>query len=458
MFKLLRFRLAFLYLCASLLLVLLIGGGSYGLLKYYFQTTTDLALQHKMASVFGQLGASLPPELAAASREWDSRLNRSSFNVPATRVSSPNGSEKDQDDSRHLESDDSREEDTYDGELATVFVLSLNEEGKVVFDPNLYPAPIAPDKQAIEMALERGSDWRTLQVDNMRIRLLTYRLGRSDGPALLQVGRVLSDQDRLLNQLLMGLLAIGGGSSLLLGAGSWWLAGRSLLRAQKVWERQQSFVANASHELRTPLTLLRASAEIALRHVTPEDTAQSALMQDVLGECDYMARLIDDLLLLSRLDSGRLPLERQAIPLPGLLADVQRQVGRIAEEKGIRLTAEGDGTAVGDPGRLRQVLLILLDNALRHTPPGGSITLTARVRGQRVHLVVADTGTGIGPEHLPNVFDRFYRASSSPRDDGDSSGLGLAIAKALIEAQHGEIRLESKVGEGTRVNLLLPAM
>jgi signal transduction histidine kinase len=289
------------------------------------------------------------------------------------------------------------------------------------------------------------------------IRLLTYRAPAGAGPALLQLGRPLADQERALRQVLLGLLALGGGAVLLLGAGSWWLAGRSLRPVQESWARQRGFVANASHELRAPLTLLRASAEVALRRAPAGDAEQRALLGDVLDECDHMARLVDDLLLLSRLDARRLPLDCRAVPLAPLLADVARQVARVADERGVAVDAAGAGSAWADAARLRQVLLILLDNALRHTPRGGRITLTARPEGQRARLTVADTGAGIAPEHLPRIFERFYRAAQAREATGEGAGLGLAIAKALVEAQRGAIGVASQPGRGTTVSITLPA-
>src|SRR5262249_41127920 len=139
---------------------------------------------------------------------------------------------------------------------------------------------------------------------------------------------------------------LGGVSAVLLGFGSWVLAGRALRPAQEAWGRQQAFIANASHELRTPLTLLRASAEVVQRGLPAAETDSRELLGDVLQETDHMSRLVEDLLLLSRIDAGRLQVERQAIPLAELLPEVGRQVGRLAEEKGVHVEVDGArGTA-----------------------------------------------------------------------------------------------------------------
>ncbi len=462
MLRRLRLQLTLLYLVAALGLLGLIGVATYQLLNHYFQATTDLALQYKMAEQFRVLGLALPPELADADRAWHASRGRAFPSVPVPSEDRRNGEEHDEEGEERRGNDDyfsdgPSQEDAYDAELAAIFVRPLDARGQPLAVAASPALPLLPDMQAVAVALNNGRDWRTVRLgDGTRVRLLTYALPGGSGPAVLQVGRALSDQDRVLRQLLIGLVGLGAISAVLMGIGSWWLAGRSLRPAQEAWERQQAFIANASHELRTPLTLIRASAEVAQRGLLDHDERR-ALISDILAECDHMSRLVEDLLLLSRLDAGRLKLERQRIVLSELLADVQRQVGRLADERGIRLVLDSvSGTVWGDPTRLRQVVLILLDNALRHTPAGGVIRLAAQPQGRHVTITVADTGSGIAPEHLLHVFERFYQADSA-RGSRGGSGLGLSIARGLIEAQHGQIRLESRPGEGTRVTLILPA-
>jgi signal transduction histidine kinase len=274
-------------------------------------------------------------------------------------------------------------------------------------------------------------------------------------PALFQAGRLLGDQDRVLSRLLTGLLLLGGLISLLLGIGSWWLAGRSLGAAQRAWDQQQSFISNASHELRTPLTLIRATAEYGLR--SRPDEQQKEVLKDVLNESDYMNRLVDDLLLLSRLDTRRLKLRREVIPLAVLMEETGRSLEKLAIEKNIQLVVEpAQGAIWGDPTHVRQVLLILLDNVLRFTPQAGTIRLEATPQAKAWRITVADTGSGIPPEHLPHLFERFYSVNPPGENDTRSNGLGLSIAKGLIEAQGGSIRLESEVGKGTWAHIVLP--
>ena len=169
-----------------------------------------------------------------------------------------------------------------------------------------------------------------------------------------------------------------------------------------------------------------------------------------------MAALVDDLLLLSRLDAGRLQLESQSIPLSTLVAEIERTFGRVAEKAGVTLTHQVDEELAvrGDPTRFRQVLLVLLDNALRHTPSGGAVEVRAQGLTARVRIEVHDTGPGIDPQDLPHVFERFYRSNHRGTDAG--SGLGLAIAKGLVEAQGGTISLENVTPTGTLAVIDLP--
>lgn len=443
MFRRLRLRLTLLYLVAALLLVALVGGVAYGLLRESFQVSTDQALNKRMALEFQRFGVPPPRELG------DGALVSADGVAPS--VPANNGSD---------ESADHETDETYNAELAAIFVLPLDASGAPLASLGSQALAVPPDRVAARTALDRGSDRRTVKLGGDTVRLLSYRINGPNGLAVLQLGRTLTDQDRFLRQLVVGLLIFGGAGSALLAALSWWLAGRSLRPARAAYARQRAFVANAGHELRTPLTLVRASADVARRRLGERDTSTRELLDDVLGECDHMSRLIDDLLLLSKLDASAIALTRERVALPEFLGELGRLTSRLAEERNLLLVLERvpPGLAVtADPARLRQVLLILLDNALRHTPAGGTVRLAAQARGQHAAIVVEDTGVGIAPEALPHVFERFFRADEARTSGADGgSGLGLAIAKGLVDAQGGTIALTSTLGQGTRAEVTLP--
>lgn len=447
----LRQRLTLLYVLAALLFTVLFGGGSYWLLDAYFRDTTDLALQHKMAHEFLRTGAALPAELAIADQLWYSNRARLLPQRPVPRLPGA---------VVHGRDEDFALEETFDGELAAIFVVALGDQGQPLSDaatPSL--PPLHPDPQTVGAARANGSDWRTTQLaSGTRVRLLTYPLPAGSAAAALQVGRALGDQDRVLRQLLAALLLVGGGAVVVIGLGSWWLAGQSLRPAQQAWQRQQTFIANASHELRAPITLLRASAEVAQRHVPRSDADGQALLHDVLAECDHMSCLVEDLLALSRLDAKQFPATRESVALAPLLADVQRQLGAFATARQVTVQVEAvTGAVLADPAQLRQVLLILCDNALRHTPAGGTIALQSQLHQHMATISVHDTGSGIAANHLPHVFERFYRANSARPDGTSGAGLGLSIAQSIITAHHGRIVITSQVGQGTQVMITLPA-
>lgn len=442
MLRNLRLRLTLLYLLASVILIVVMGAGIYRALRSYFQTITDLALQQQLQYEFLRLGAPMPPTLQMSSLAGRLRQHGKPHppDTPEQPVS-PSSNER----------------------LSAVFVMLLSADGRLLFNPGMFAAPIEPDTEAVAIAQQQGSDWRTITTsDGTQVRLLTYRLTRDDGPSVIQLGRTLDEQNQVLQQVLRDMLILGGVSAVAMGFGSWWLAGRSIVPAQQAWERQQTFIANASHELRAPLTLLRASAEVAQRGLASnafdiEDTRE--LLGDVLHECDHMNRMVEDLLLLSRLDAGKLTVQRVEIALPALLSDIQRQVGRLADDQQIELVVEPcQGRVWGDPAHLRQVLLILLDNALGHTPAGGTMQIATTELEQFIEICVSDTGSGIAPEHLPHIFERFYRPDSTRTVERSGAGLGLSIAKALTEAQHGHISVASEPGKGTEVRIILDAV
>lgn len=455
MLRTLRLKLTLLYFLFALGLAVLLGAGSYAMLSYYFQQSTDLALQYKMATEFRLLGLSLPQSLSQSEQIWLANnpppAVTPTTKPPSTQITTQGSSSKNET-SSDGEGDNEGE---VEGELSPIFVVPLDSSGKDVTSSQKNPATKIIDLAASAAAMQNGTDLRTIKMSNgTRVRLLTYVTGLGS-PAILQVGRQLSDQDRVLNQFLTGMLILGSIASFILAFISWWLAGRSLSPAQTAFEQQQSFVSNASHELRTPLTLVRATAEFGLRSHPSEEEGQA--LRDIIAETDYMNHLVDDLLLLSRLDAHRLQLARESIPVSELIGETVRQMEKLGQEKGITLTMDTvNKNIIGDPARVRQVLLILLDNALRFTPQGGAIHISAQPSGKFIELIVSDNGSGISPEHLPHLFERFYQVRTNATNDSRSNGLGLSIAKALIEAQHGNIHIKSTPGKGTQVHLLLP--
>ncbi len=450
MLRSLHWKLTVAFLAATLGLILLIGGGAYLDLQSYFQATVDLNLMHSMVGQFHLFGVTLPNELVQAELEW---AQQSAGSGIALVFSSQNEGSSENQDGEGLQHETLEGE--YSADVAAIFVLPLDETGDLLFNPNTFAPPMNPDVEAAQAALIKGSDFRTITLPSgNRVRLLSFRTSEGMEPAVLQLGRLLIDQDRALSQLVLGITSVGVVILLLAGAGSWWVAGRTLVPAQRAWDQQQAFVANASHELRTPLTLMRASTEVALRGQMGKK--ERGLLNDVLQESDYMSLLVDDLLLLSRLDSGKLNLEMERVSVKKLLSDIQRQVKKLTTGTQINVSTNNEGYVLADPARMRQVILILLDNALKHTPPGTPIYLETKHVGKNFELIVKDKGPGIQAEHLPHLFERFYQVAGRSGQATHSFGLGLSIAHRLIELHKGTIKVESCVGTGTRFTISLP--
>jgi signal transduction histidine kinase len=219
---------------------------------------------------------------------------------------------------------------------------------------------------------------------------------------------------------------------------------------------RRELVANVSHELKTPISALRAHLENLLDGVEQPDpeTLQIMLMQS-----ERLGRLVDQLLDLSRLESGDVPLERERVELAPLVSQVFSEIQVARPDPGVTLDDDlpGDLPPVfADRERVHQVLFNLLDNAVRLTPAGGRVTVTASSDNGSIDVVVADTGPGIPAEHLPHVFERFYRVDESRSRDDGGTGIGLAIARSVVEAHGGRIWAESEPGRGSAFTFELP--
>ena len=224
-------------------------------------------------------------------------------------------------------------------------------------------------------------------------------------------------------------------------------------RLEQALESQRRFVADASHELRTPLTTVRGNIEL-LSHSPPlEAREQADVVADTKDEVERLIRLVNQLLVLARTDASR-TLRHEPLPVKPLLEDVCRQITQRAVRHTITCESLPEIVVLGDRDALRQVLIILLDNALVHTPAGAKITVSSSIANGRGALSVRDSGPGIAPYALLHLFERFYRGDFSR--NGGGTGLGLAIAKELVEAQAGTISVESKPGMGTVFTVLLP--
>ncbi|MCX6055940.1 MAG: HAMP domain-containing sensor histidine kinase [Chloroflexi bacterium] len=447
----LRLRLTLLYLFSAVVLAVAVGGGSYTLVNYYFRLTNDHALKVKMGLQFAALNIPVPLDLYEAVKQAGLTV----VAVPSKSTTSPSLAEG------FLEPEESSPDDEsneilQESELADIYVLPIDVQGGLIsnIDPQLTTASV--NSEAVTAAMKNGFDFRTIKTtQGFLVRLLTYRVPNSDQINVLQVGRYLSTQQQVLGQLMNTMILLGGIITVIFGIASWVLSGRTIRPIQLAWDKQQTFIANASHELRTPLTLIHAGVELGLRKA--ESTQQREILADVLSDANYMKKLIEELLLLSRLDAHALKLDIQSIKICEFSQEILRQLERLANAQQITLTQKCEEIQVlADPVRLKQILLIVLDNAIRNNKARGSIHVEIAGENGRGLILVSDTGPGIPKEKIEKLFDRFYKLDDYSSTDYRGSGLGLSIAKSLVEAQSGTIQIESSPGAGTRVKLSFP--
>jgi heavy metal sensor kinase len=233
---------------------------------------------------------------------------------------------------------------------------------------------------------------------------------------------------------------------------------RMISRLEQAFERERRFTADASHELKTPLAVLRGDIEVALRRERAPEEYQRVLKSS-LEEIARLTTLTDDLLTLARLDAGESVLAIEPVRLDQLAAEACAYIGPLANSAGVSLhfdTPQAPIEIEGDQKRLTQLLVNLLDNAIKYTHAGGTVRLALSVINSFALIEVSDTGRGIPASALPHIFERFYR-QTDPRDSRVSGfGLGLAISKWIVDAHGGSIQVESEEGQGSHFTVKLP--
>ncbi|MEK6408045.1 MAG: heavy metal sensor histidine kinase [Acidobacteriota bacterium] len=388
--------------------------------------------------------------------------------------------------------------------FAPQFVSVLDRNGKVtdqIPDAEGHEVPVS------KPALERAAREWVPEYDEVslspteHVRIITWPARDEDGEMFfVVVGQSLRDVQRAQKQLVL-LLAIANPVALLLASlGGLWLANKALRpvdrltraaerigrgnlserveehrsqdeigrlaatfnqmisRLEQTFERERRFTADASHELKTPLAVLRGDMEVALRRQrTPEEYQR--VLESSLEEIARLTKLTEDLLTLARSDADQSVLEREHVELDQLAAEAREYIAPLAQSAGVSLSYEAPASAIvveGDQKRLQQLLVNLLDNAIKYTPPGGNARLALSKEGSSAVIEVSDTGRGIPASALPHIFERFYR-QTDPRDSRVTGfGLGLAISKWIADAHGGSIAVNSNEGQGSTFTVRLP--
>jgi signal transduction histidine kinase/HAMP domain-containing protein len=337
--------------------------------------------------------------------------------------------------------------------------LPVGPDGDLTAREDLPPSPLGiPATELAQQAVdEEAGVAATVEGKDGFVRVMNLPVRDSETVAgVVQVGQSRQVVQETVNRLVLVLIPIGLGALVLATLGGLYISGRSMRPVEDSFNRQRTFIADASHELKMPLTLIRANAEVLIRNLRSPDERE--LVSDLLVETDRMNAVLSDLLLLARLDAGKLELASKSFDLGSVIAETVERFRARADAEEVTLEARVlEGLEVcGDEERTGQILAALLDNGLRHTLSGGSVTVTGSPVKHGVEVIVSDTGPGIAPEHLPWIFDRFYRAESARTREGGGTGLGLAIARDLAHAQGAELAAENMEEGGAVFRLKLP--
>ncbi|MBD3919032.1 sensor histidine kinase [Paenibacillus sp. PR3] len=323
------------------------------------------------------------------------------------------------------------------------------------------PANAFSEAQIDRIIYHQGiSSYETIHIGENRYRAFLAPVPQApwDEIESVTVLTSLEDDDSTLHSLLFDIIT-GVSSGLLISIiAGFFLAGRAWLPIRNAWDKQQQFVADASHELRTPVSIIRAQTELLLRHPNHSIERESDNIAVILKESRHMGKLLEDLLTLARSDSNQLELHCSLFSLDAMLLDLTKQFQLLAviKEIEIHVTIQETMWLLGDESRIRQLFVILLDNALKYTPSNGIIEVAVRASLHHVSVSVSDTGIGIAKDELPYLFDSFYRGDKSRSRIDGGTGLGLSIAKWIVDAHGGTIRVESKPDTGTRFEIQLP--
>jgi heavy metal sensor kinase len=379
---------------------------------------------------------------------------------------------------------------------------TLSVTGTVVLhsgDPASQTAMLPPASVARVLGGARLRTSVSVGGDHEPYRLLALPLGAGQGRQVLVVASSLDEVDRSVHRLRVLLLAVVPAALLAAAGGGWWLARKALrpvaeitrqagaIGVEQLHERvpvppthdevaglattinamleriedgvreKRRFLADASHELRTPLAVMRSEIEVSLRAGGIEPAAREVLASNA-EEVERMSRIVDDLLTLARIDEGRLELLRSRVDLGAVAADVAGSLRPLAEAQGIPLAVSGGEVEVdADPEHLRRAVRNLVENAVKYTGAGGRVDLEVWRRNGEAGLTVTDTGPGIPEALLERIFDRFVRADMARSRSTGGSGLGLSIAREIVEAHGGRVWAESTPGVGSAFSMGFPA-
>ena len=340
---------------------------------------------------------------------------------------------------------------------ANCFYIREDKSGNITEKSSNLPEAGSDETNAfLQEAGEQDNDHGLIKVGGDTFRFLKFHPPGSDGIALVFLNT--QPEKETLARLKAVLIFIGLAGLVVVFVSSLFLADRALIPIKKSWERQRNFTADASHELRSPLAVIQTNLELVMGNPDETVESQSKWLENIQAENRRMARLINDLLLLARTDSNQQMMEKRFFPLHKIIGEAVASYEPVAAGKkiGLVFSPEPCGDFFGDEMRIKQLAVILLDNAIKYTPHGGSVRVSLKSYEGNFEMTVADNGEGIAQEHLGRIPERFYRVDKARSRESGGTGLGLSIADWIVKAHRGYISVTSSPGKGSVFKVTLP--
>lgn len=435
LFRQTRWRLASWYAGVMGIILTLSGFGVYEAIDHAHRTAADRELQ----AISGQLHDTLEPTLQQPG-EIPVSAQRFLPNPCLSPSQCPDTTGADQ-----------------SGEMfqGNYYIRVLDPSGNLIALAALKPQGLASPSPVAE--------WQHLRdEDNIRYRQITLPLQNTGAPlwGYLQVGSSLEDSDRYLASVRVILFTGLPLALIFVGIAGWWLAGRAMQPVRQSYQQMQQFTADAAHELRTPIAAAQATVESVLDAPNLSETDARETLQVLDRQHQRLSQLIQDLLLLTRLDRQVLSHQTDTCCLQDLVNDIAEELAALALSRKIQLFTEFQTDqplkVMGNEAQLYRLVFNLVINSIHYTPGGGTVTLSLGEQNQQAVIQVQDTGAGIAPQYQAKIFDRFYRVNSDRNRQTGGSGLGLAIAQAITQQHRGRLQVQSKVGQGSQFIVHLP--
>ncbi|HEY0674435.1 MAG TPA: HAMP domain-containing sensor histidine kinase [Longimicrobiales bacterium] len=346
-----------------------------------------------------------------------------------------------------------------------VFVFSANRrKGCANCPPFWFIEPIAPKKaasfiqsHALRVLNDSTPKYRVRLSDGTRYILYGKKVTAQSGRVYATVAVAASEElQRRYPSAFMGFIGAAVVALLLVGIGGATLAQESIKPIESAITQMRRFMGDAAHELKTPIAVLRARTDVALQRERSTEEYHE-ILTSVSSEAERLGNLVENMLLLARADSGQWPVQKTKVYLDDVLMDAASAARALGSHKNVQIELDTleEAAINGDPTLLRQLLMILLDNAINFTPEGGKVSALAEKNGRSCRVTIKDTGVGIPTSALPHVFERFFRAD--PARSRGGTGLGLSIARWIVDVHHGRIDVQSAEGKGTTVSVTFPS-